>query len=123
MANKALATTILGSVGESNKAALKVAYHPRLLHFLTLLEMVTEIFRKHAALNGPDLQKLWAPLQVPLLAIADLEKHMTAYQLASTKLSDTGHGEDPYRYFEWFKETVKGFPLIATVGKLGGTIE
>jgi hypothetical protein len=24
------------------------------------------------------------------------------------------HGEDAYRYFEWLKETVKGFPLIAT---------
>jgi hypothetical protein len=114
MANKALATAILDSVGESNKAALKVAFHPRLLHFLTPIEMVTEMFRKHAALTGPDLQKLRAPLHEPLVAIADLEKHMTTFQLASMKLSDTGHGEDAYRYFEWFKETVKGFPLIAT---------
>jgi hypothetical protein len=114
MANKALATAVLDSVGESNKAALKVAFHPHPLHFLTSLEMVTEMFRKHAALTGPDLQKLRAPLHEPLLAIADLEKHMTAFQLASTKLSKIGHGEDAYRYFEWFKETVKGFPLIAT---------
>ena len=114
MANKALATAILDSVGESNKAALKVAFHPRPLHFLTPIEMVTEMFRKHAALTGPDLQKLWAPLHEPLLAIADLEKHMTAFQLASMKLSETGHGEDAYRYFEWFKETIKDFPLIAT---------
>ncbi len=54
----------------------------------------------------------WLPRR--LLAIADLEKHMTAFQMASMKLSDTGHGEDAYRYFEWFKDTVKGFPLIAT---------
>ncbi len=60
MANKALATAILDSVGESNKAALKVAFHPRPLQFLTPLEMVTEMFRKHAALTGPDLQKLRA---------------------------------------------------------------
>ncbi len=33
MAKKALATAILDSVGESNKAALKVAFHPRPLHF------------------------------------------------------------------------------------------
>ncbi len=116
MANKALATAILDSVGESNKAALKVAFHPHPLHFLTPLEMITEMFRKHAALTltGPDLQKLRAPLHEPLLAIADLEKHMTSFQLASMKWSETGHGEDAYRYFEWFKETVIGFPLIAT---------
>jgi hypothetical protein len=76
--------------------------------------MVDEMIRKHAALTGPDLQKLRAPLHEPLQAIADLEKHMTAFHLASLKLSATGHGEDAYRYFEWFKETVKGFPLIAT---------
>jgi hypothetical protein len=39
---------------------------------------------------------------------------MTSFQLAALKLSETGHGEDAYRYFEWFKATVKGFPLIAT---------
>ncbi len=80
--------------------------------------MVTEMFWKHAALTGPDLQKLRAPLHEPLLAIADLEKHMTSFQLASMKLSETGHGEDAYRYYEWFKETVKGFPLIATTMRL-----
>jgi hypothetical protein len=77
--------------------------------------MVTEMFRKHAALTEPDLQKLRAPLHEPLVAIADLmEKHITSFQLASMKLSETGHGEDAYRYFEWLKETIKGFPLIAT---------
>ena len=76
--------------------------------------MATEMLLKHAALTGPDLQKLRAPLHAPLVAIADLEKHMTTFHLAAIKLSDTGHGEDEYRYFEWFKETVKGFPLIAT---------
>ncbi len=105
MANKALATAILDSVGESNN---------RPLHFLTPIEMVTEMFRKHAELTGPDLQKLRAPLHELLVGIADLEKHMTSFQLASMKLSETGHGEDANRYFEWFKETVKGFPLIAT---------
>jgi hypothetical protein len=67
--------------------------------------MVPEMFRKHAALTGPDLQKLRASLHEPLVAIADLEKHMTSFQLASMKSSETWHGEDAYRYFEWFKET------------------
>ncbi len=96
------------------RADLKVAFHPRPLHFLTPLETVTEMFRKQAALTGPDLQKLRPPLHEPRLAIADLEKHMTTFQLASMKLSDTGHGEDAYRYFEWFKETVKS--LFTMVG-------
>ena len=87
LASKALATAILDSLGESNQAALKVAFHPRPLHFLTPLEMVDEMIRKHAALTGPDLQKLRAPLHEPLQAIADLEKHMTAFHLASLKLS------------------------------------
>ena len=39
---------------------------------------------------------------------------MAAFMLASMKLSATGHGEDPYRYFEWFLATIKGFPLIST---------
>jgi hypothetical protein len=115
MASKALATAILDSVGASNQAALKVAFHPKPLHFLTPQEMVDEMLRRHAALTGPDLQKLRAPLHEPLVAIAELERHMTSFQLATLKLSETGHGEDAYRYFEWFKDTVKGFPLVATV--------
>ncbi len=39
---------------------------------------------------------------------------MTSFQLAALKLSETGHGDDAYRYFEWFKASVQGFPLIAT---------
>jgi hypothetical protein len=66
MASKALATAILDSVGASNQAALKVAFHPKPLHFLTQQEMVDEMLRKHAALTGPDLQKLRAPLHESL---------------------------------------------------------
>jgi hypothetical protein len=66
-AQSALATAILDSVGLANQAALKVAHHPTPLHFLS-------------ALRGPDLQKLRAPLLEPLLAIADIETHMTWLQ-------------------------------------------
>ncbi len=114
MASKALATAILDSVGAFNQAALKVGFHPKPLHFLTSQEMVDEMLRKHAALIGPNLQKLRAPFHEPLLAIAELERHMTSVQLAALKLSETGHEEDAYRYFEWFKATVQGFHLIAT---------
>jgi hypothetical protein len=114
MASKALANAILDIVGASNKAALKVTFHPKPLHFLTPQEMVDEMFCKHAALTGPHLQKLRAPLHEPLVAIADLETHMMSFQLAALKLSETGHAEDAYRYFEWFKDTVKSLPLIST---------
>jgi hypothetical protein len=79
MATKALATAILDSVGASNQAALKVAFHPKPLHFLTPQEIVDEMLRRHAALTGPDLQKLRAPLHEPLVAITELERHMTSY--------------------------------------------
>ena len=65
MASKALATAILDSVGASNQAALKVTFHPKPLHFLTPQEMVDEMLHRHAALTGPDLQKLRAPYMSP----------------------------------------------------------
>jgi hypothetical protein len=105
---------VLLSLYVVNQASLKVEFHPTPLHFLTPRQIVASMYQKHAALTGPDLQKLSAPIQEPLLAIADLEKHMTAFMLASMKLSATGHGGDPYRYFEWFLATIKSFPLIAT---------
>ncbi len=65
------------------------------------------MFTKHAALTGPDLKKLRAPLFEPLQAVAELEAHMGKFVLASLKLSAMGHIEDPYRYFELFYQ---GFP-------------
>jgi hypothetical protein len=63
------------------------------------------VYKKHAALT--DLKKLRAPLFEPLQAVAELEAHMGKFVLvlASLKLSATGHGEDPYRYFELFLES------------------
>ncbi len=37
---------------------------------------------------------------------------MGKFVLASLKLTATGHGEDSYRCFELFLETLKGFPLF-----------
>ena len=114
LAQNALSLALLDSVGPANKASLKVEFHPVPLHFLTPRQIVASMYLKHAALTGPDLKALRAPLLEPLLTIIDLEKHMTSFMLASMKLSATGHGEDPYRYFEWFLATIKAFPLIAT---------
>jgi hypothetical protein len=37
---------------------------------------------------------------------------MSQFMLATIKLSATGHGDDTYRSFEQFLETIAGFPLI-----------
>jgi hypothetical protein len=65
MASKALATAILDSVGASNQAALKVAFHPKPLHFLTPQEMVDKMLRKHARLSGRTCQSYELPYMSP----------------------------------------------------------
>jgi hypothetical protein len=37
---------------------------------------------------------------------------MNFFMLASVKLTASGYGENPYRYFEMFLESVKGFPVL-----------
>ena len=114
LAQNALSLALMDSVGPVNKTLLKVAFNPTPLHFLTPRQIIDCMFLKHAALAGPDLKKLRAPLFEPLQAVAELEAHMGKFVLASLKLSATGHGEDPYRYFELFLESIKGFPLISS---------
>ena len=58
LAQNALALALLDSVGSANQASLKVEFHPTPLHFLTPRQIVASMFQKHAALTGPDLQKL-----------------------------------------------------------------
>jgi hypothetical protein len=114
LALNSLSSALLASVGPVNTTLLKVAYTPTPLHFLTPRQIIDCMFTKHASLTGPDLKKLRAPLFEPLQAVAELEAHMGKFVLASIKLSATGHGEDSYRYFELFLESIKGFPLIST---------
>ncbi len=40
--------------------------------------------------------------------MTELEVHMSQYMLATIKLSATGHGDDAYRCFEQFLETIAG---------------
>jgi hypothetical protein len=101
LAQNALTLALMDSVGPVNKTLLKVAFNPTPLHFLTPRQIIDCMFTKHAALTGPDLKKLRAPLFEVLRA-------------PLFRLSATGHGEDTYRYFELFLESIKGFPLIST---------
>ncbi len=107
LAQNALSLALPDSVGPVNKTLLKVEYTPTPLHFLTPRQIVDCMFKQHAVLTGPDLKKLRAPRFEPLQAVADLEPHMGKFVLASLKLSATGHGEDPYRYFEFVLEIIK----------------
>jgi hypothetical protein len=102
------------SVGPVNKTLLKVEYTPTPLHFLTPRQIIDCMFKNHASLTGPDLKKLRVPLFEPLQAVAELEAHVGKFVLGSLKLTATCHGEDSYRYFELFLETINGFPLIST---------
>jgi hypothetical protein len=114
LAQNTLSLALMASVGPVNNTLLKVEYTPTPLHFLTPRQIIDCMFKKHASLTGPDLKKLRVPLFEPLQAVAELEAHMGKFVLASLKLTATGHGEDSYRYFELFLETIKGFPLIST---------
>jgi hypothetical protein len=110
LAQNTLSLALMASVGPVNKTLLKVEYTPTPLHFLTPRQIIDCMFKKHASLTGPDLKKLRAPLFEPLQAVAELEAHMGKFVLASLKLTATGHGEDSYRYFELFLETIKDSP-------------
>jgi hypothetical protein len=71
------------------------------------------MFQEHGVLAGADLGRLRAPLQEPPPALADLERHMNKFMLASKKLTKAGQGKQPYEYFEAFLETVQAFPVVA----------
>jgi hypothetical protein len=90
--------------------------HPVPVYSLSPRQIVDAMFLKHVQTTGPDLQKLRDLLLKLLPALAELETHMNLFMLASVKLTASGHGErtrgKPYRYFEMFLESVKGFPVL-----------
>ncbi len=86
--------------------------HPVPVYSLSPRQIVDAMFTKHGQTTRPDLQKLRDPLLKLLAALAELETHMNLFMLASIKLTASGQGENPYRYFEMFLESVKGFPVL-----------
>jgi hypothetical protein len=108
-----LTTALLGSIGEDNVTHLKALFLPAPHYSLAPRQIVDAMLAKHGQTTGPDLKLLRAPLLAPLQALAELEAHMNRFMLASLKLSATGHGKFPYRYFEiMFLDTVQGFPIV-----------
>ncbi len=86
--------------------------HPVPVYSLSPRQIIDALFLQHGQTTGPDLRKLRDPLLKLLPALAELETHMNLFMLASVKLTASGHGENPYRYFEMFLESVKGFPVL-----------
>ena len=104
---------LLASVGADNKTLLKGLFLPAPLYSLTPMQIVEAMLLEYGETTGIDLQRLRAPLQEPLTSLAELERHMNKFMLASKKLTATGRGKNPYEYFETFLETVRGFPVVA----------
>ncbi len=86
--------------------------HPVPVYSLSPIQVVDAMFLKHGRTTGPDLQKLRDPILKLLPALAELETHMNLFMLASIKLTACRHGENPYRYFEMFLESVKGLSVL-----------
>jgi hypothetical protein len=112
VAKAALTAALLASIGSDNETYLEATMHPVPVYSLSPLQIVDAMFTKHGQTTGPDLQKLRDPLLKLLPVLAELETHMNLFMLASIKLTASGHGENPYRYFEMFLESVKGFPVL-----------
>jgi hypothetical protein len=111
-ATSTLAQALLVSIGPDNKVFLEALFAPDLLYSLTPRQIVDAMFSEHGTTNVQDLALLRAPLHEPLPALANLERHMNSFTLASKKLTAAGQGKTPYEYFEIFLETLKGFPVV-----------
>jgi hypothetical protein len=103
----------LASIGPDNKVLLQTVYNAIPMYVLAPFQIVDAMFQEHRVLADADLGRLPAPLQEPLLTLADLERHMNKFILASKKLTQAGQGKQPYEYFEAFLETVQAFPVVA----------
>jgi hypothetical protein len=111
-ATSTMAQALLTSIGPDNKTFLEAQFDPDPLYSLNPRQIVDAMTTEHGTTSAEDIKKLRAPLYEPLKALADLERHMNAFLLASKKLTKSGQGKTPYEYFEAFLETLKGFPVV-----------
>jgi hypothetical protein len=92
-ATSAMAQALLTSIGPDNKTFLETHFNPDPLYSLTPRQIVDAMLLEHGTTSAEDLKKLRAPLYQPLKALADLERHMNAFLLASKKLTNAGQGK------------------------------
>jgi hypothetical protein len=78
-----MAQALLVSIGPDNKIFLEAHFNPDPLYSLSPRQIVDAMLLEHGTTSADDLKKLRAPLYEPLKALADLERHMNAFLLAS----------------------------------------
>ena len=109
VATTRLATALVDSVGVRY---LKTVFAGIALYALLPRQVIDAMITKHGVFTGDDINRLRAPLSSPLLSLSGLVSHQEKYLLASQRLTRSGQGETPFKYFEMFLDTVKGFPLV-----------
>jgi hypothetical protein len=83
------------------------------LYALIPRQVIDAMVTRHGVLTpSDDVNRLRLPLSSPLTSLADLLTHQKKYLLASQRLTRNGQGETPFKYFEIYLETLKGFPLV-----------
>ncbi len=112
LASSALNTALLASIGDINQNILRTTFSALKPYMLTPIQIVTTMLAQHGVATGDDVSKLQDPLSQAMTSLPDLTKHMANFLLASQRLTRSGQGETPYKYFKLFLETVVSFPSI-----------
>jgi len=112
LASSALNTALLVSIGDVNQNILRTTFPALKPYMLTPIQIVTTMLTQHGVATGDDVTKLQDPLSQAMTSLSDLTKHMANFLLASQRLTRSGQGETPYKYFKLFLETVSSFPSI-----------
>ena len=112
LASSALNTALLVSIGDVNQNILRTTFPALKPYMLTPIQIVTTMLTQHGVATGDDVTKLQDPLSQAMTSLSDLTKHMANFLLASQRLTRSGQGETPYKYFKLFLETVVSFPSI-----------
>jgi hypothetical protein len=102
----------LASIGDVNQNILRTTFPALKPYMLTPIQIVTTMLAQHGVATGDDVSKLQDPLSRAMTSLSELTKHMATFLLASQRLTRSGQGETPYKYFKLFLETVASFPSI-----------
>jgi hypothetical protein len=93
------AQALLASIGPDNKVSLEATFDPDPLYSLTPRQIVDAMFAGHGMTNPQDLAVLrpgTAARTATAPALANLERHVNSFLLASKKLTTAGQGKTPF---------------------------
>jgi hypothetical protein len=112
MAESALLTLLLASIGDINTDLLATDFPGIRPYALSSRQVVDLMTRKYGIATSDDITKLREPLSLALTSLSDLESHMEKIYTAGLS-ARSGQCETPYHYFELYLLTVAGFPSVA----------